>query len=99
MSSLFGGVENFTPAFTGQQIAIGAGQGAGQSISRGMATAQRGKAQKFEMEKYPQEFALRQKSEQAREDELNFRKQQWEFSHQVSRLDLFKSYLDEGMPP
>lgn len=49
---LFDGVESFTPAFTGQQIAIGTGQGAGQSISRGMAMGQRGKAQRFEESKY-----------------------------------------------
>lgn len=52
MPSLFSGVENFTPAFTGQQIAIQAGQGAGQSISRGMATAQRGKQQQFEQDTF-----------------------------------------------
>lgn len=99
MPSLFSGVENFTPAFTGQQIAIQAGQGAGQSISRGMATAQHGKAQEFQMQKYPQEFALRQKSEQVREDEFQFRRQQWEYSHQIDQLNMFKSFLDEGMPP
>lgn len=43
--SLFAGVENFTPAFTGQQIAIGAGQGAGNSISRGMQLAKQGQLQ------------------------------------------------------
>ena len=40
--SLFDGVYNFTPAFEGQKIAMAVGQGAGQSISRGMQVAQGG---------------------------------------------------------
>lgn len=39
MPSLFGGVENFNPAFQGRQLAIQSGQGAGQSISRGQNSA------------------------------------------------------------
>lgn len=46
--ALFNGVENFNPAFEGQRIAIGAGQGAGQSISRGMSTALHGRAQSLD---------------------------------------------------
>lgn len=52
MSALFGGVENFTPAFTGRQLAMQSGQGAGQSISRGMAMAQRGDALQLEKDKF-----------------------------------------------
>lgn len=63
--ALFDGVQNFTPAFTGQQLAIQSGQGAGQSISRGMQTAQRGKAQdlnerEFEFNKKKYEDMIKQ---------------------------------------
>lgn len=52
MADLFAGVQNFVPAFQGRQLAIQAGQGAGQSISRGMQTAQRGKALQLEQEQF-----------------------------------------------
>lgn len=45
--ALFDGVENFTPVFTGKQLAIAAGQGAGQSIARGMASAREQKKLDF----------------------------------------------------
>lgn len=53
--SLFDGVQNFTPAFTGQQIAIEAGKGAGQGISRGMSGATSGKSQGLQQQKFDTE--------------------------------------------
>ena len=50
--ALFDGVQNFTPAFTGQQIAIAAGQGAGQSISRGTSAMQRGETMALDKQKF-----------------------------------------------
>jgi hypothetical protein len=36
MSDLFGGVENFTPAFTGRQLAIAAGSASAGAFTSGM---------------------------------------------------------------
>lgn len=85
---LFDGVENFTPALTGQQIAIGAGQGAGQSISRGMATAQRGKG--LELEGASQDLS-RQK--------FQFQKKQYEdVQPTIEDLSRMFEFLRTGMP-
>lgn len=54
--ALFDGVENFTPAFTGQQIAIQAGQGAGQSISRGQQVKNQGKSLAMRSDNLPSKF-------------------------------------------
>lgn len=50
--ALFDGVQNFTPAFEGQRIAIGAGQGAGQSISRGQNSAIARQNQQLQSEEF-----------------------------------------------
>lgn len=49
---LFSGVENFSPALEGQRISIGAGQGAGASISRGTAARQHGEAQNLNEQEF-----------------------------------------------
>lgn len=84
MPSLFGGVENFTPAFEGQRIAIAAGQGSGQSISRGMTTAQRGKQQKFKQDTFSKTVKG--------SDEMAARMA--ESKHQADELDKFMEELD-----
>lgn len=68
--ALFNGVENFTPAFTGQQLAIQSGQGAGQSISRGQQTARGGKAQSLDEQQF-QFQKQKYEAEQPSVDELS----------------------------
>lgn len=50
--SLFDGVQTFTPAFTGRQLAIEAGKGAGQSLSRGMGSVTNSKSQGLQQQKF-----------------------------------------------
>ncbi len=47
--SLFDGVENFTPAFTGQQIANQTGAGAAQALTSGMNAGSRSRSSKSGM--------------------------------------------------
>lgn len=79
--ALFDGTENFAPALEGQRIAIGAGQGAGQSISRGMATAQRSKG--LQLEGQAQDLSKQK-----------FEFEKLRFNDMVKQNQLHKSWLD-----
>lgn len=69
--SLFDGVQNFTPAFTGQQIAIEAGKGAGQSISRGMSGATNSKSQGLQQQKFDADQMMQGKQMEALDGWMN----------------------------
>ena len=96
MPSLFGGVENFTPAFTGQQLAIQAGQGAGASISRGMQTAQKGKQQQFEQDIFKE---TAKQSQAMGADVENQRRQGVELDKFMSELDTHLRGKNLGSSP
>lgn len=71
MSALFGGVENFTPAFTGQQIAIQAGSGAASAFTSGMNAGTSRKSQGLQQQKFNADQMMQGKQMEALDGWMN----------------------------
>lgn len=69
--SLFDGTQTFTPAFTGRQLAIEAGKGAGQSLSRGMGSVTSGKSQGLQQQKFNADQMMQSKQMEALDGWMN----------------------------
>lgn len=97
--SLFNGVENFTPAFTGRQLAIESGKGAGQSISRGSQVGMGKDQMKFDRERFEWAKQTGQDTQSTSSRRLEFDRERFQFAQrkytdQMSMLGQLKSQVD-----